>query len=185
MKFYLCNMTQQRQRVAYRLPEVSSAWIQEVPIGGQIMLSGKNGGYDLTTPEINAVIEQLTPYGMVALENIDRVQGYVPLCYAIDRRIPITAIEKGLRANGSLLDSRGRQMRREAAIVSSQEIDNRLAGAGAEGGVREVDVSVVEIEPRGGYQHADPMGEGIKVNRNAGPAAPPAAPRRGKGRRAA
>ena len=111
-KMYVANLTRQAQDFIYRLPETRKSTFQQIPVGGQVLLSG-----DLTTKDIEAVIQQHAPYGMVPAAEVAKRREFNGLCFALDRPVPIEALRRGLEANRAVLDARGVELRRQAAIA--------------------------------------------------------------------
>jgi hypothetical protein len=178
-RMFIANLTQQIQVFCYRVVEEASPFRQEIPIGGQIMIAK-----DLSPADVELIIGAHQVYGMIRAEDVDRATGLVPTCFQMDKRISIQIIEKGLRHNRQVLEIRGREQRKQSAVLTSNAINDRLASAEIPAGLAEVDISIVEEEPKGGYQHDKPVGEGIKVSATE-PGDPPPAARRGQGRRKA
>jgi hypothetical protein len=125
-KMYILNCTRQVQEFWYRLPESSKLLHQLIPIGGQIQVAG-----ELNTPEIDAIIEQHSRYGMVAFSEINKSQPFVGYCYQIDKRFGniVEALQRGLEHNDMVLEERGQQLREEAAVAINQSIEDQRAPA--------------------------------------------------------
>jgi hypothetical protein len=163
MMLFIGNATKQKFVFAYRVPEVAGVRQQEIQVGGQVMISG-----NLSSTDIDAILDQHRPYGLVASSEIDRTKTFAGLCYSIGQ--PITAAKLGLviQRNTEVLVQRGQEMRKQAAVMIQGRIENDLAERqGMEGtNLRQLDMSVVEEEPKGGYTTDAPIAEGIRVKRD-------------------
>ena len=175
-KMYVANLTRQAQDFIYRLPETRKSTFQQIPVGGQVLLSG-----DLTTKDIEAVIQQHAPYGMVPAAEVAKRREFNGLCFALDRPVPIEALRRGLEANRAVLDARGVELRRQAAIA----VNNLTQDADPD--VAAMEVEIIEQDSKDGGAEAT-LSEGIRVDRNAPSGSTegrpdrrtPAKPRRGK-----
>jgi hypothetical protein len=119
MNLYVANCTQQVQDFNYRMLESTALRVQKIEIGGQIRVAG-----NLTTPEIDYIVEQHARYGLVAVDEIDRSKPFIGLCYSIDKIIPVGKIERALEHNTGVLTERGRQLRADAAVASAKIMED-------------------------------------------------------------
>lgn len=178
-KMYIANCTHQVQDFIYRLPESGSARTQRIDLGSQIAISG-----DLSTHEIDAIIAQHTPYGLVAVAEIDRTKPFIGVCYQLDRPVPVEKIKRAIIHNTGVLVDRGVEMRKTAAVAVNQALEQHAPGAA----LQALEMSVVE-ETSGDDQSrmTPPLAEGVRVEPAPGsPNAPqPNRGRAGRGRRAA
>lgn len=161
MKLYIGNATRQLQDFTYRLPEVPGVRNQMILIGGQIAISG-----DLNKRQIDAIIDQHEPYGLVAIEDIDRTRPFVGLCYSVDREIVPGAIEKLMRHNTGVLVERGKSLRVAAAVVEENRISNQLSDNDMRP-LRNFEMSVVEENPQPSADGTEPVAEGFRIKREA------------------
>jgi hypothetical protein len=167
-KMFVANCTQQAHLFLYRLPESSGIRSQHILPGAQIQISG-----DLTTPQIESIVRQHAKYGMVHVGDIERTRPFTSLCWQLDKPVNVNAIMKGLDHNHRILDARGQQFRKVAAVVAASK-----AAELAPAPVPTYDVSVVE-ETEGQPQ----ISEGYRVTENPDQSGRP--PKAGRGRRAA
>jgi hypothetical protein len=164
-KMYVLNCTRQNQEFWYRLPESTKLLHQMIPIGGQIQVAG-----DLTTFDIDSIVEQHSRYGMVSYSEIDRAKPFVGYCYQLDKRFNnvADALQRGLDHNDRVLDALGKQMREEAAIAVNQSIEGQRAPAR----LTELELTVEEEGDDGTFH------QGIRVTKDN--SSPPVAKRRRK-----
>lgn len=165
MKMYVVNCTQQAQDFVYRLPEAPGVIRQIIAIGGYIQLSG-----ELNQPQIDSVVRQHARYGMVAEEEVDRTKTFIGLYYTVDKPPRRGRMIDAISHNVDVLDARGRQLRQEAAIHTSNIIESNVPP----GSLRELEVSVVEATRNGRDVNEDPsIAEGFRVtHEHQGPPAP-------------
>ena len=161
-KLYVCNATRQIQEFTYRLPERPGAKMQTVPIGGQVVI----GGGELTTPDIDYIIEHHKKYGLVSFEEVEQKRTeFSGMCYSIDRPITSERIERAMKRNIDLLEARGKQIRREAAVAANDKIEHDLADSGLDAGITGLEMSIQEEEPKRGDREGQRISEGIRVTR--------------------
>jgi hypothetical protein len=156
---FVANGTQQNQLFFYRLPGVAQARRQEIPIGCQIKLSGQ-----LSSHDIDAIIEQHSKYGLVRTDEVDRTKPFVGLVYSIDKPVPSPYITRVIEHNEKVLIERGRRIREENAVALNDALEQGV-GPGYKGNLR------IEVEEFG--RSRDTMGpefhEGVRVSRDAAP----------------
>lgn len=152
-KMYILNCTRQVQEFWYRLPESEKLLHQLIPIGGQIQVAG-----ELSTPEIDAIIEQHARYGMVAYSEIDKRQPFIGYCYQVDKRFSnvVDALQRGFAHNDQVLEERGQRLREEAAVAINQSIEDQRAPAR----LTELEMTVEEEGDEGTFH------KGVRVTRD-------------------
>ena len=124
MRMYIANLTHQNIDFQYRLPEFKSPRAQQIPIGNQIQLSG-----ELTTAQIDLIIQFHMKYGMVKFSEVSDFKGYfIPYCYRIDDPISAEVITEGVVQNRVFNSDLGRTQRIEAALAVNAQIEDRLDG---------------------------------------------------------
>lgn len=162
MKLYIANTSQQVQNLQYRLPETRSPMQQTLEVGQQKMI-GRN---DMSQLDIDAVVAQLSVYGLVAANEVDRqmIGKAVPYIYSVDKTIPTSLMHRVIMHNRGILVARGKEQRLEAAIATSQTInevtDNNL---------QTLEMAVTEDRP-GTMEHQEPaINEGVRVEATAEP----------------
>lgn len=164
MRMYVGNATKQIFHFMYRVVEHKGVRTQVIHIGTQVALTGS-----LTQKDIDLIIEQNSKYGLVAYNEIDRTRGvFHGLCYAIDNPIVDRRLQLLFESNQEALIARGKNTRRLAAIATNSmiesELDQKLDGMGVR--LKNLKMSAVEEEPRGGYQSDNPFSEGYDMNRS-------------------
>lgn len=158
MKMYIANATKQKFDFMYRLPETTGLRVQNIPIGGQIQITG-----ELLPIQVDAIIEQHAKYGMVSVDEVDRSKSFTGLCYSIDKPIPVSKIMTAVRLNTDVLQERGRQIRQEAAIAENNRIEQSMRENDIPGELKALNVSVQEEKER---PDGEQVSEGIRVTRS-------------------
>ena len=177
MKVYIGNATKQVLRFSYR-PPGKGIRAQDIPIGGQVLLSG-----DLTTDEVDAALKQNEPYGLIDVKEIDRTKAFIGICYSLDKPISLSYLQRALDQNHRVLVERGKEIRTNAAIAVNQGLEEQLE-ENQLGGLGSLEMSVVEEDgPRRSVDAGPLVSEGVRVTRNADPTPTPT--RGGRGKRAA
>ena len=168
MKLYIANCTQQVQSFMYRVPETPAPRMQPIGIGQQIQISG-----DLSQFDIDAIVEQHSRYGLVAVDAIDRTRPFIGVCYSVDKHVPVDKIKRALEHNESVLIERGRVMRQEAAVALNNSLEEQTDG------LKNLELTVQEEYPDKHSGDGPVIAEGIRVQRpeNTGPV------KRGRGRK--
>lgn len=167
-ELYVGNVSKQIHQFCYRSLERPGVIIQTIPIGGQIRIAPNGAKTDLTTPEIDHIVDQHRIYGMLPVDEIDRTKDpFSGLCYSIGRPISTEKLYKAMKKREEALDAFGQKTRQEAALAVNSQIEEQV------GPLRQLEMSFAEEEPKSGY--SDDMAhlaEGIRVTRNA-PEGPP------------
>jgi hypothetical protein len=175
MKLYVANATRQTHQFTYSRIGSPRAYVQEIPAGGQIAISG-----DLTQPEVESIIQQHVKYGMIAIDDISRSQGFCGRCYSLDRSIRLERIQELLLRNDRVLREQGRAARVAAAVALNQTIEENMMHQQMPGRLAELDISVVEDRPsrvRGERNpdlerqlaESEPVAEGFRLRSDAPP----------------
>jgi len=167
MKMYVANCTHQVQDFMYRTVENQKLMKQIIELGGQIQIP-----CELSTPDIDYIVEQHAKYGFVRIDEIDRTKPFFGLCYSIGTKVDMDKVRRAVVHNQEVLVERGKELRKEAAVAVNNAVEEQV------GGLKALEMSVVEEANKDGRDTA--VNETIKVDRTAGPA-----PSRGRSRRAA
>jgi hypothetical protein len=193
MRLYLANPTRQEQIICYRVDfnkdgerlesdrtRFQPARQQPVPPGRQIQLGG-----DMHIHQIEDIIEQLKPYGLIGVTDVPRMdRKVVPYIFNIDAYVPLKTFKEVMDHNSGIHIQDGQHRRAAAAVASSelvqQTIANQLMQVGIEQPPAEaaVEVSYEQLEQSEAGERT--IAEGYRVDPNA--PGPQQAPRRGGGR---
>lgn len=178
MKLYIGNATRQVHAFAYWVIGGKSARTQHVPMGGQVQITG-----DLSAAEIDFIVKQHVPYGLVEVSEIDRTKVFTGICYSVDKPIPANRLQRLMLHNQTMLIRQGEEIRKAAAIVSTQQLEADLREQRIPEQLRAFEASIEEVDPP---QQADytPLSEGVRVEPDA-PGQAPTPGLRQRGKRAA
>lgn len=162
-QLFIANVTKQLVQFAYRVPERQGVVVQPIPIGGQIKVTPLGGKDDLSTPEIDAIIDQHRKYGLIPVEEVDSSKvPFCGMCYSVGKPITVDRLHKAMKRNEDALEEQGKVIRQEAAVA----VNNQIEGTIGEN-LRQLEMSITEEEPRGGYsEDHTPLGEGVRVIRS-------------------
>lgn len=180
MKLYIANCSKQNQEFVYRVIETSGARVQQIPIGGQVQLTG-----ELSAPQIDSIVRHHATYGLLRHDEIDRSREFVGLVYCVDRPVTAAMIERVNRHNTNILEARGKVIRQNTAVAQNQQLETSLLEADRQETLKAMDVTIVEEKPDPRSETA-PIAEGIRVSRNEAESPPPKGARKvSRGRKAA
>jgi hypothetical protein len=124
----------------YRVPGQEGLRTQQIRWGSQVQLSG-----DLSTPEIEGIVEQHTIYGMIHVSEIDQARPFIGLCWQLDKPIPVAKLQAGAEHNVQILNARGEAIRKESAVAAAVQTEQSVHLP-----IREFEVSVTEEVDDGG-----------------------------------
>lgn len=157
MKLYIANATRQIQDFLYRLYEIKAPRVQHIPPGEQVQISG-----DLQTEDIDYIIQQHAPYGLISASEAKRAKGFNGMCYSVDSPVKHDAIASLMDSNIDALVIRGQELRRNAAVAANNLVEQTHADSRRPERLRAMEMSVVEDtkNPEG-----DPIDETIRVDR--------------------
>ena len=137
-RLFIANTKKQAEDFVYRIPEVVRTYMQSIPAGGQIEVYR-----DAPMDVLEGIVEQHRIYGLVNVSEIDRTKEFANLCYQFDKPITQNQIMYGIEHNSDVLEVRGNEMRKKAAVA----INNNLERAAEESGnnkVKAVEVGIKE-----------------------------------------
>jgi hypothetical protein len=161
-ELYIGNVSKQIFQFAYRIQERPGVIYQTIPIGGQIRVSPNGQITDLSTPEIDYIINQHKTYGIVPVEEVDSGQSpFNGLCYSIGKPMSVEKLRRAMLKKEEALKEHGTKLRREAALAVNSQIEEQIGAP-----LRELEMSFQEEEPRSGYaDDLDHVAEGVRVTR--------------------
>ena len=145
-KLYVANPTHQVHQFTYRLPDTPRHLIQEIPIGGQVLVAGR----ELPVPVIDGILEQHRRFGLISSNEAQRAPTFSGLVYSVDKAVPLTVLYALIDKLKGLLADRGRQAQRAAAIATNEYIQDAMQQANIPGRMNELEVTLEEVsrDPR-------------------------------------
>jgi hypothetical protein len=160
MKLYIANCTHQTRILNHRLVEGKARGFstQTIVMGRQEMIAG-----EMNRHQIDYIISQHRPYGLLGVEEIDGVTHEVPMVFSIDKPVSAKLMQQLITHNSLRLKEIGSRLRRDAAIATSHGM-REFSPAAAE----TVSLSVEE-EKAGTMDHGgdQPLAEGFRMTRDA------------------
>jgi hypothetical protein len=163
---YVANCTRQAHQFLYQVPEFPAPFMQPIPPGGQIKLSK-----DLNPIQLDAVVGHHRKYGMVHVDEVARARQFSGLCYSTDKPIKLDRIQELITRNDRVLEDRGRKLRAAAAVAVNAQIENNMFERNMPGTLNEFEMSAVEEDRGDRPDDIEPVAEGVRVTRDAVPAA--------------
>ena len=157
MKMFIANLTHQRQDFHYRLPEDGKIRKQMIEVGEQIQISG-----DLSTPEVDAIIAQHSIYGLINVTEIDRTQDFAGTCYSVGKPVDMQRVRYAIAHNQGVLEQRGVELRKEAAVAANNSIEEQ------HGGLNALEMTIEEVSAKKDPTDAT-INEKIRVSRKENP----------------
>lgn len=123
-KLYIANASTQHQGFSYRVPDEAPGGgirlgknrTQIIPPGKQLPMAG-----DLTTAQIDAIIDQHRKYGALEVSEIGKQTAYCHLIASADRPVTSARLLEVMRKNILILREKGKRMREMAAISAHEE----------------------------------------------------------------
>lgn len=177
-KLYVANATQQVQQFTYWLPEMPRHFMQEIPMGSQIVV----GQRDLTKDEIDYVLKQHKQYGLRSVAEAQRDPNFSGVCYSVDRHVSLPLLYELMAHRTSVLSEIGRKSREAAAIATDDQINDAMMQSRMPLRLQELEMSVEEMT-RDQRDQSPEVSEGVRVSRKPQDPAPDAR-RRGQNRAA-
>lgn len=169
-KLYVGNISAQNQVLNFRLPDSPKVIAQFIAIGRQETIGGKNK--ELSDPEVDAFIAQMSAYGLRRAEDLNKFgEDVVPYIYSINAPIKYDTLIKAIEHNRETLKEAGHTRRKNAALGINAALSNNLP-------LNELEMSVEE-ETSGSFasETPKPIAEGYRVINN------PDRPKSGRGRK--
>jgi hypothetical protein len=164
MRMYIANGTHQNIDFQYRLPETKSYRQQNIPIGGQIRISG-----ELSAKDIDAIVEHHVIYGMVHAKEISNFKGFlIPYVYSIDEPVTVEIMTELIVQNREFNRLLGIKQRQEAAVTVNQQIEDQFP-ENMKNNLKNLEMTVEELPSK----DRDPtINEGVRVTRDKEKGAP-------------
>lgn len=145
MRLYIANVSRQTHVVCYRLDydktgalldtnrRFQPARQQDIPPGRQVQIGG-----DLHEAQLNQIVEQLEPYGLIHADDVGRHRNVpTPYIYSRDRPVPAEAMRKVQGANSEILIEQGKERRAKAAVASNEIVQQAVSHQFAQVGIEE------------------------------------------------
>ena len=151
MNIFIANCTNQNQQINFRLPEARKPVAIMIPMGQQRPVG------DLSPPEIEAMMEQLGPYGLISVAEIKRAPRKISYVYSENKPVTSEMIRMAHDKNQGVLRDEGKDRRKNAAVAANAGMNTE------ETPLNRLEMSVEE-ESSGTIPSEEPIGEGFKID---------------------
>lgn len=149
-KVYIANVTAQNHEVNFRLPEARKPLSLKIAMGRQVFAG------DFSTPEIDAMVNQLGPYGLAELGQESKREK-VAYLFCVGHPVPAAKMQEILDRNRGILRDEGANRRKEAAVAANHQMNTE------ETPMRDVDVSIEEVDAGSLGNDSEGIKEGFKI----------------------
>jgi hypothetical protein len=158
-KLYVANATQQVNQFTYWLPETPRWIMQEIAIGGQILVNNR----DLPSETITYILDQHRKYGICTPAEAARNPRFSGIVYSIDRPVSYSLLLDLVNKRNLVLVEQGQVARQEAAIATDAAIQDVMQTHQMPGRLQNLDMSVEEVsrDPR---DDSPEISEGVRVS---------------------
>lgn len=154
---FIANCTKQDHDFNFRLPENQKLLSVPIPKGKQEKILG-----DLSDTDIKAIVEQHHRYGLVHIDEARKVKDFAGLCYS-DKPITAKAMQNLYDHNQDVLEERGEEQRKQAAVVAQVSLDGQLQAVGQT--TNAVEVDQVELRAPDDQREDKPLQQTIRVDK--------------------
>jgi hypothetical protein len=139
MRLYVANVTRQEWLFNYRLDfddtgrQRTMHKSQPIPAGRQVQIGGD---FD-SIGQIDEIVKQLQPYGMIGVADIPRMdkRAVVQLVFNVGAPVPTEAMRKVRGGNELIYIDTGRKRREASAVAANNAIQTSVSNLFAEHGV--------------------------------------------------
>ena len=151
MKLYVANTKKQNEEFLFRVLGSEKLIRRSIPAGGQIFVG------DFQSEEIDYIIRQHEPYGMVESKRIKAQRHFVGLCHSIGEPVSLDHMTLAFHLNDEILKEKGKEMRETAAVVIDDSLQKMNLNAS------ETSIVITEETKNGDLPT---INEGVKVSRS-------------------
>jgi hypothetical protein len=135
MSLFISNTSKNHQEVNFRIPGNNRHFTVKIAPGRQEEIY-KDGTLD----EHNMIIEQLRPYGLKSIDEIDRSKEFVGLCYQFGKAIPVDRLLPVFSHNDGVIMKGAQERRQEAAIAMDDALSRTAQETGAKFNGLEIEI---------------------------------------------
>ncbi|MDR6389224.1 hypothetical protein [Paraburkholderia phenoliruptrix] len=142
MPLYISNTSKNHQEINFRIPGNNRHFTAKIAPGRQELIY-KEG----TRDDHVSIVEQLKPYGLRSVDEIDRSKEFVGLCYQFDKPIPAEKLLPVFSHNDAVIMKEAQERRQEAAIAMDDALSRNAQETGAK--FNGLEVGIEEQEQKG------------------------------------
>ena len=187
-RLFIANVSRQTQIVCYRLDynkkgdladinrRFQPAKQQDIPPGRQVQIGG-----DFHMNQIEDIVSQLQPYGLIGVEDVPRMAGrkVAPYVFNIDRPVPEDVMRRVRDGNSEVKTGEGKLRRQKAAVATNEIVQTTVAQSFAEKGIEAEPPDRTDVS----FEQEEQSPEGEKRIEEGYRVAPDGKPSKGKGSR--
>lgn len=118
---FVANTSKKHNEFVFRLPGITQTRRYVIPAGRQVEVL-KNAQRE----EIDYVIAQHEPYGLVHESQIQKICKFSGTVYSIDKPVKVNSIEVALEKNAQILEQEGHEQRKIAAVAMNNSFAETL-----------------------------------------------------------
>lgn len=121
---FIANCTNQDHEFNFRMPGTGKLISLRIPKGRQEKILG-----DLSEEEVKGIVSQHEKYGLIHVDEAKKVQGFAGFCYS-DKVITTKSMQNLYDHNQEVLEEKGEEQRKQAAVVVQATVDTALGKTG-------------------------------------------------------
>jgi len=153
-KVYVANVTAQNHTINFSIPDSRKPMSITIPMGSQKFVG------EMAAPAIDAMLDQLGPYGLVELgQELKREK--VTYIFNVGSPIPASAIQKLYDRNRGILTDEGKKRRIENAVAANAVMNTE------ETPLNNFTADVEEVDSGDLGGDSDNVAEGVKIDNTA------------------
>lgn len=152
-KVYIANCTPQNHTVNFRVPDSRKPLSLNIMAGRQIEVPG-----DVSTPALDAMVEQLGRYGLVPVDEAGKVGGKVTFLYSVGSPVTASAILRAAERNKGILREEGKKRRIASAVAANQVMNSD------ETPINNLETSIEEVTSGDLGNDSEEIAEGVKID---------------------
>jgi hypothetical protein len=155
--FFVGNTTKQHWTIFFRVPENPKLMERKCVAGGQIPLHKGDA------KAMEALAQQVSRYGGVRVDEIDRKRDFIGFCYSIDKPIDATKIARAMDHNDLVLEKLGHENRMNMAAAAHHNLNDIAQQGGLDGRIDNLSAETQEVVRPGDKPRSDGGSERIEV----------------------
>jgi hypothetical protein len=154
-KVYIANCTPQNHTANFRGPESRKPLSLAIGSGRQVLAG------DLSTPEVDAMVDQLGRYGLVHVDEAGKSGRKVTFLYSTGTPLPASAILRVAERNKGILRDEGAERRKLSAVAANAVMNSD------ETPIDKLETSIEEVSSGDFGGDSENIAEGIKIDNKA------------------
>lgn len=153
-KVYVANVTAQNHTLNFSLPNSRKPYGIGIPMGQQKMIG------DLSAPEVDALVEQLGPYGLAEVGH-ELKKEKLTFIFNVGSPVTMSVIQRIYDRNRGILKDEGHERRKLSAVSANATMNTDDTP------IKNMTVDVEEIDPGDLGSDSDDVREGFNIDNEA------------------